>query len=153
MNTTPNQNFPYTPQSPLTRWGRGLAAGLKSIPKRIAARVAGSFRRAADGIRNFFSHFAEGDGITKGSYLLMGLGHIYRGRFVRGVIYLALEALFVLYLLAFGGRYLGMFLENFPAGGSVGRVETTSRTYGIPSAGNISRLQETIPSILFCTAS
>ena len=135
MNTTPNQNFPYTPQSPLTRWGRGLAAGLKSIPKRIAARVAGSFRRAADGIRYFFSHFAEGDGITKGSYLLMGLGHIYRGRFVRGVIYLALEALFVLYLLAFGGRYLGMFLENFPAGGSVGRVETHVSNVWDPERG------------------
>ena len=54
----------------------------------------------------------------------MGLGHVARGQVARGVIYLLLEVLFILYMAVFGGHYLGMFFENFPAGGNVGRVET-----------------------------
>ena len=124
MNSPQNQNFPYVPQSSVVRLGRSLIAGVKAAPKRAAARVGAFFRRSADRIRDFFSHFREGDGITKGSYLIMGLGHFLRGQMARGGIYLALQILFILYMLTFGGQYLGMFLENFPAGGTVGRVET-----------------------------
>ncbi len=124
MNNAQNQNFPYVPQNPLVRLGRSFIAGIKAAPQRAAARMAGFFRRTARRIRDFFIHFAEGDGITKASHLIMGLGHVCRGQAVRGGIYLLLECLFVLYMVVFGGRYLGMFLENFPAGGNVGRVET-----------------------------
>ena len=124
MNNIQNQNFPFVPQSSLVRLGRSFIAGIKSAPRRTAARVGAFFRRRTARVRDFFAHFAEGDGITKGSYLIMGLGHVSRGQMARGMIYLLLEVLFVLYMVAFGGRYLGMFLENFPAGGNVGRVET-----------------------------
>ena len=124
MNNAQNQNFPHTPQSALARLGRGFLEGVKAAPRRTAAGVKGLIRACATRIRGFFTHFAEGDGITKGSYLLMGLAHALRGQAVRGGIYLALEALFVLFMLFFGGHYLGMFFENFPAGGTVGRVET-----------------------------
>ena len=124
MNNIQNQNFPYAPQSSLVRLGRSFMAGLKTAPKRTAARVGNFFKDRAARVKDFFAHFAEGDGITKGSYLIMGLGHLARGQAARGAIYLALEALFVLYMVAFGGHYLGMFFENFPAGGNVGRVET-----------------------------
>lgn len=124
MNNIQNQNFPYAPQSPLVRLGRSFMAGLKTAPKRTAARVGNFFKDRAARVKDFFTHFAEGDGITKGSYLIMGLGHLCRGQAARGAIYLALEVLFVLYMVAFGGHYLGMFFENFPAGGNVGRVET-----------------------------
>ena len=124
MNNPTNQNFPYIPQSPLVRLGRSFLGGIKTAPKRFFSRIGGSFRRMGRRIGEFFSHFAEGDGVTKASYLVMGLGHVLRGQAVRGGIYLLLEVLFILYTLTFGGRYLSMFLENFFAGGDVGRVET-----------------------------
>ena len=124
MNNPTNQNFPYVPQSPLVRLGRGFMAGIKAAPKRAAARVGRFFKGRAARIRDFFAHFVEGDGITKGSYLVMGLGHMRRGQLIRGILYLILQALFILYMVAFGGRYLGMFFQNFFTGGDVGRVET-----------------------------
>ncbi len=124
MNNIQNQNFPFVPQSPLVRLGRSLIAGVKAAPGRIAARVGSFFKRTAARVKDFFAHFAEGDGITKGSYLVMGLGHLGRGQLARGVIYLVLQALFILYMVTFGGHFLGMFFENFFTGGNVGRVET-----------------------------
>lgn len=124
MNNPTNQNFPYVPQSPLVRLGRSFMAGLKAAPKKAVGRIGHLFRSAVGGIRGFLAGFAEGDGITKASYLIMGLGHLRRGQLVRGLIYLLLEILFILYTVAFGGHYLGMFLENFFTGGNVGRVET-----------------------------
>ncbi len=124
MNNIQNQNFPFVPQSPLVRLGRSFMAGVKAAPKRTAARAGDFFRRIAARVRGFFSRFAEGDGLTKASYLVMGLGHLGRGQLARGVIYLILQVLFLIYMVAFGGRYLGMFFENFFTGGNVGRVET-----------------------------
>ena len=119
-----HQTIQYEPQRGFVRFGRAFVAGVKAAPKRTAAKLKGFFQRGAARARDFFLHFTEGDGITKTSYLVMGLGHLLRGQAVRGGIYLAAELLFILYMVAFGGRYLGMFLENFPAGGNVGRVET-----------------------------
>ena len=119
-----HQTIQYEPQRGFVRFGRAFVAGVKAAPRRTAAKLKGFFRRSAARVRDFFLHFTEGDGITKTSYLVMGLGHLLRGQAVRGGIYLAAELLFILYMVAFGGRYLGMFLENFPVGGNVGRVET-----------------------------
>lgn len=77
-----------------------------------------------DRIRSFFSCFIQGDATTKASYLIMGLGHLRRGQLGRGLLYLLLQALFVLYMVAFGGPYLELFSEHFFTGGDVGRVET-----------------------------
>ena len=124
MNNPTNQNFPYVPQSPLVRLGRSFIATLKATPQKAASRATGAFRSAAAKVRGFFKSFADGDAATKASYLLMGLGHLRRGQIARGVIYLLLQVLFILYMVTFGGRFLGMFFENFFTGGNVGRVET-----------------------------
>lgn len=135
MNNPTNQNFPYVPQSPLVRLGRSLMAGIKAAPRRAVTCVGRAVKRRLARIQEFFSHFADGDGITKGSYLLMGLGHICRGQAIRGGIYLLLQVLFILYTVAFGGRYLAMFFENFFTGGNVGRVETHVSNVWDPELG------------------
>jgi len=66
----------------------------------------------------------KGDAITKLSCIIMGLGHIFRGQKVRGIIYLLLEAVFAIYIAVFGGRYLAMFFRNFFTGGNVGFTQT-----------------------------
>ena len=124
MNNPTNQNFPYVPQSPLVRLGRSFMAEIKAAPKRMAGRITGFFRRIVAGVRDFFTNFATGDTTTKISYLVMGLGHLRRGQIARGIIYLILQVLFILYTVIFGGRYLGLFFEHFFSGGNVGRVKT-----------------------------
>ena len=124
MNSPTDQNFPYVPQSPLVRLGRSFMAGIKTAPRRISTRIKENLRRTASRTKSFFTNFADGDGTTKASYLIMGLGHLRRGQVGRGLIYLSVQVLFTLYMILFGGNYLGMFLENFFTGGNVGRVET-----------------------------
>lgn len=66
----------------------------------------------------------KGDAVTKLSCLVMGLGHIFRGQVVRGLIYLITQIAFLLYMLAFGGKYIVMFFKNLFTGGNVGNTET-----------------------------
>ncbi len=119
----PPSGYPE-PQRGLVRFGRTFIAGVKGAPRRVAGGVGGFLRRTGRGIADFFRRFRDGDGVTKASHAVMGLGHMVRGQVARGVIYLGLEVLFILYTVLFGGRYLGMFFENFFTGGPIGRVET-----------------------------
>ena len=61
--------------------------------------------------------FVKGDWKTKVSYLIMGFGQIARGQFLRGGAFLAVEALFIWFVTAFGGKYLSKL-------GTLGTIET-----------------------------
>ena len=140
MSSPTNQNFPYVPQSPLVRLGRSVVAGIKTAPRRAVTRIKKGLSRAASGTGSFFWNFYDGDGVTKASYLIMGLGHLRRGQVARGLICLAAEILFTLYMVLFGGRYLGMFFENFFTGGNVGRVETHVSSEWDPDLGEFVKI-------------
>ena len=126
----------YTaPQQGFVRFGRAFVAGLRRAPGRTIASIRRTARHLTGRVKDYFSHLVHGNIQTKLSYLLMGTGHLGRGQAVRGIIYLALEALFVLYMVFFGGHYLGMFFENFFTGGNVGRVETNVSGVWDPELG------------------
>ncbi len=117
---TPIQKFQYKLKHAFAGIGRGFIGFWKGI----ANAVAGFFTSLVGGVREFFVRFGKGDIITKSSYLFMGFGHLCRGQIVRGIIYLLFECFFAAYMLLFGGRYLGMFFQNFFTGGNVGVNET-----------------------------
>ena len=48
----------------------------------------------------------RGDIKTRLSYLVMGLGQMMRGQWVKGLAYLTTEIFFIVYMLKFGGMYL-----------------------------------------------
>ncbi|MBP3856273.1 MAG: sugar ABC transporter permease [Ruminiclostridium sp.] len=50
--------------------------------------------------------FADGDWKTKASFLIMGFGQLFRHQIGRGIIFLAMEGLFVWFMIAMGGGYL-----------------------------------------------
>ena len=52
----------------------------------------------------------HGDIWVKGSCLVMGLGCIKRKQIIKGFLYLAAEALFILFFFGFGWNYLQHFL-------------------------------------------
>ena len=68
--------------------------------------------------REIGTTFAHGDAKTRLSYVVMGLGPLFRGQIVKGTAYLGLEILFFLYLFRFGFHYLSRIT-------TLGTVETT----------------------------
>jgi len=58
------------------------------------------------GIANIIKIFFVGSLWTKVSYVIMGFGQIFRGQTVRGVLFLALEAVFLFFMNSFGVKYL-----------------------------------------------
>lgn len=76
-------------------------------------------------ISDYFVGFYHSGVSTKLSYLIMGAGQLAHRQFAKGCLYLAVQAGYIAYMVAFGGRYLSMFFENFFTGGAIGRVETS----------------------------
>lgn len=52
----------------------------------------------------------KGNGLTKGSLLVFGLGNILNKQFVRGFIFLAIEIAYIFYMAVFGIRAIGNFI-------------------------------------------
>ena len=61
-------------------------------------------------MKRFWKEFVQGDVWVKGSCVIMGLGCLKRGQVVKGLLYLAAEALFFLFFFGFGWKYLRHFL-------------------------------------------
>ena len=121
----------YYKMTPSQRVKHKMSCFFKNIGKgfagffiRIFKAVIGFFVSIGRGIKEFALNFWHGDALTKSSHLFIGLSHLFRGQVVRGIMYLALEAAFIAYMVLFGGNYLAMCFENLLGGGNIGRVET-----------------------------
>lgn len=117
---TPTQRVIHKISGFFKNLGKGFAGFFVGIYKAIIGLLFG----IGHGFKEFGLNFWHGDALTKSSHLILGLGHLFRGQIVRGLMYLALEAAFILYMVFFGGNYLAMCFENFFGGGNIGRVET-----------------------------
>jgi arabinogalactan oligomer/maltooligosaccharide transport system permease protein len=69
----------------------------------------------------------KGDAKTKGSFVIMGLGLLTRHRYVKGLIYLGLEVLFIIFMAASGLKNLA----NLPGLGSVSQHQVWNEAKGI----------------------
>ena len=133
MKKTPKNKQPLTARLSgfFKNTGRKTALSCKSAAKGIAGFFIRIYRALINffisigrGCKEFALNFWHGDALTKTSHLFLGVGHIFRGQIVRGIVYLFLEIAFILYMVLFGGRYLVMCFENLVGGGSIGRSET-----------------------------
>lgn len=82
-----------------------FVAFFSSIGRRIITIFMGLVR----GIIYFFSTFVKGDIPTKLSYLVMGSGCLLRGQIIRGIGFLALQVLYIVYMISFGWGQLMLF--------------------------------------------
>lgn len=65
-------------------------------------------RRAHSGIfKNLYYAMKDGSYHTRLSFLIMGFGQISRGQLGKGLFYLGVQAIFALYMIFFGGAYIG----------------------------------------------
>ncbi len=59
-------------------------------------------------IKDFFNGFIKGDMITKTSYFIMGFGCLARKQYVKGLFFLLIQVLYIYFMIASGGYYIGM---------------------------------------------
>ena len=99
------------------------AVNAKPVNKKL-----NGFQKFGYGIRDFFvnfgKRFADGSIGTKLSHFIFGAGNFYHGQIIKGIIYLALEILFVLFMVLCpsvnGTPYGYKALINLKLGGSEG---------------------------------
>ncbi len=116
----PFQKFFYKAKRAIVGFPSAFVGFLKKLGKGIAKL----FVRLGKGTKDYFAGFAKGNALTKGSYAIMGLGHMGRGQAPKGLIYLLVEILCVLYMVFFGAPYLGKFCYGFFNKGTGGITET-----------------------------
>lgn len=90
----------------------GLFMALWSLIKKCGCAIG---TEAAD----IWTTFVHGDWKTKLSFLVMGFGNLARGQILRGLLFLLFEAVFVAYMVLYGGYWLSML----PSLGKVGPSE------------------------------
>lgn len=85
--------------------------GIPTFFKNLIFKIGRFFKKFGIGFVNYwktlFLTFVHGDWKTKVSYLVMGFGSVTRGQILRGILFFILEVVFVLYMVLFGGHYLG----------------------------------------------
>lgn len=103
----------YLKMSPLEKFAFNFKSFFKNLPKKTAA----FFKAIPKKLYKLWLAFAgifvnigaaakEGDWKTRLSFGVMGFGLIARKQYLRGIIYLAFEILFILYMVFFGWKYL-----------------------------------------------
>ena len=81
------------------------------VPKKSFIRIIFSslilfIKSIFKGIINFFSIIKKGDMKTKLSFIIMGLGCFLRGQRIKGIIYAAIEVIYIIFIVDFGWGYL-----------------------------------------------
>lgn len=105
------EKFFYRIKTFFKRLPSSAASFFKAIPKKLYKLLlafAGIFVNVGRAAK-------EGDWKTRSSFLVMGFGQIARKQYLRGILYLLFEVLFILYMVFFGWKYLAKM-------GSLGEV-------------------------------
>lgn len=105
----------------LPKWRRllyTLVCFIVAIPSGIVngiKKLGGLIKNLFIGIKNEFVDiyltFKEGDRKTRLSFFIMGFGSIARGQVLRGILFLLMEIVFIVYMI-FGGVYWLSKLDN-----------------------------------------
>ena len=102
--------------------------------KNLFLTIFASIKNAAIAVKDefvdIFHTFTKGNWAVKLSFLVFGLGNIYYGQIMRGVLFLLFELIFVFYMfIPFGTNQIGMGLHHlgnchwFKTGATVGTVQ------------------------------
>lgn len=84
-----------------------LPARIPALFRNIGAGLRNTGRKVRDEARDIVTTFSRGSWKTKISYPVMGFGNLARGQIVRGLLFLAFEVVFILYMILAGAHWLG----------------------------------------------
>ncbi len=82
----------------------GIVNGLVSLGRGIKKAAVG----LRDDVADIFATFREGDWSAKASFLVMGTGNIAHGQWLRGLLFLLFEVVFIVYMITGGIYWLSM---------------------------------------------
>ncbi|MDE7329809.1 MAG: sugar ABC transporter permease [Clostridia bacterium] len=102
LKKSPFEKFLFNFKGFFKRMPSAFAAFFKAIPKKLYKlwlAFAGIFLNIGRAAK-------DGDWKTRLSFGVMGFGLIARKQYLRGILYLAFELLFILYMVFFGWKYL-----------------------------------------------
>lgn len=91
---------------------------------KLSANVKRGFSNIGKDIKEIGATFTEGDWKAKVSFLIMGFGQLMHKQFLRGILFLAVEILFIYYMVVFGAEYLSKI-------GTLGTTATYTDKSGI----------------------
>ena len=104
LRLSKGQKFAYK----LGRFFISIPVGIGNFFKKVGLGIARGIGALGSDIADIGSTFKNGDGITKGSFVVMGLGNMARGQFLRGLLFLLFEIVFILYMVTTGAYWLSM---------------------------------------------
>lgn len=107
MALNPFQRFWYK----FTEFIKHIPSALKKFFCAIGRGIKNFVLGIGRGIKDFFLGFVKGDIITKLSYIIMGMGNFARGQIIKGLAFLAIEVGYILFMVFFGGTYLGLIFS------------------------------------------
>ncbi len=82
----------------------GIANGVKALGRGIKKIGTGLVGNVAD----IITTFKEGDWSAKASFLVMGTGNMAHGQWLRGLLFLLFEVVFIVYMITGGSYWLSM---------------------------------------------
>ena len=103
--------------------------GFVAFFKKVGLGIVGFFKKVGLFFKDLVLTFIRGSWKTKISYFIMGFGSFARGQWLRGLLFLAFQAIFITYMIMFGGGYLAKL-------GSLGTIESQTLPDGSVIAGD-----------------
>ena len=98
------QRFGYR----FTHFFAGIPKAIWGFLKRIGTWLKTAAQKVGGEGKDIWDTFVQGDWKTKLSYLVMGFGCLMRGQILRGLLFLLFEAVFIGYMVLYGGYWLSM---------------------------------------------
>ena len=102
----------------LSKWDRmtytllcficGIPTGLLNLLKKIWGGILKFFTAIKDEFVDIGRTFKNGDWKTRISFVVMGFGNIARGQVLRGLLFLLMEVIFIVYMCCGGAHWIAM---------------------------------------------
>ena len=85
-----------------------IPVGIWNFIKKIFSAVAGVFVGLWNEILDIIDTFKNGDWKTRVSFFVMGFGNLARGQILRGLLFLAMQVVFIVYMFCGGAHWMSM---------------------------------------------
>lgn len=115
----------YKQLSPFQRFAYNFKKFFKNAPgaigrffKAIGLAIVNFFLGIGKGFKNYGVTFVKGDWATKLSYVIFGAGDLHKGKYYKGILYFLVEALYIVFMIVFGGQYI----YKLPTLGTQGKI-------------------------------
>ncbi len=108
VQMTTGQRFVYK----LKSFFLGIPNAIVKLVSIIGHFFASVFRTIANGFKGYGSRFKYGDMGTKLSYVVMGAGNFVHKQIGKGILFLASEIAYIIFMFSFGAKYISKIYCN-----------------------------------------